>query len=213
MEKTPWVLCFNTWFEYFKLDSHCASMCFHALTFSLWCTIMSERLYTPWQRLFVSLSGTFHAKENVQSDSSFLWHKGAYDTLSQTKKKASSFCLLKRQCVHFFYKGEEVVLQLKIILFLGSLLQAGPVRSREGKKTECNFLWINQACVECVKLHHETGVLLLYLTSFTENAKKPCCETQRLGALNSITNRKKGLHWWDKTRLEVCSFHLIIRSR
>lgn len=85
------------------------------------------------------------------------------------------------------------MLQLKVILSELSatkLVLSDPVKA----KRQFNFFWINQASVECVKLHHETGVLLLYLTSFSENVKKPCCETLRLGALNSIMNRKNGLH-------------------
>lgn len=46
-------------------------------------------------------------KENLQSDSSFLRHKGAYDTLFQTNKTDPFFHLLKRKHAHF-YTGEEV---------------------------------------------------------------------------------------------------------
>lgn len=59
------------------------------------------------------------------------------DTLSQTKKTAPPFCILKRKHVHF-YMGEEVVLQLKVKLFFSSatkLVQSDPVKAKRQSVT------------------------------------------------------------------------------
>lgn len=116
----------------------------------------------------------------------------ACDASSQIKKTVPSFCHLKWICFTFEEGAWYFTTRLSELLplFIGRILWKA--------ETEYNFLWINP---ECVELHHGTRVLLLYLTSFTEN---DAVRHTRLGA----SNRKNYPHWLDKITRMVCCFHL-----
>lgn len=106
----------------------------------------------------------------LSSYCSFLQREGFHDTSSQTKKTAPSSCSLKRKGFHFLcVRRQRNKLWHETIHFLSFLSQDWSFQILWRHKTKCNFFWIN---LDCVKLHHGTRVLLLCLTSFTENVKK-----------------------------------------
>lgn len=164
-----------------------------------------KAIHTKTKTLGNVIQCLLNVKENAESSSygSSLQHEGAHDTSSQTKKTAPSLCHLKRKFFFFLcVRREHNKLRCETMRFLSTLKWEDPAKAHE-----CNFLWINP---ECVKLHHGTRVLLLYLTSFTENVKKTCWETPRLRVLNWTNNRGKvSTHWLDKIISMVRSFLLM----